>query len=273
MAFYGAQEPWSPTVSGIALYNPTSKIDKTCITFSMWKTTIRVSIVPAIESGTDEAPRYGYKNGVNIWLTPQKANQFAQILKGYRDNPDQFDNYGVATSQAIITVDKPDTFGYPGRGPVISIRRVSEEGNVELSYSYECNIDGTSAIVGFNVNNPKAFKQDTSHFQNIELDSIITQLEQYYLAMTNATAFSVLSQVYPYLDKIAAKMAVDLSGNLHRQQRSNGFFAGGNGGMGVGDTTFGSGPAIGSANQSIIANPTNQTYDASALKKLVEGAD
>jgi hypothetical protein len=68
-------------------------------------------------------------------------------------------------------------------------------------------------------------------------------------------------------------MAVDLSGNLHRQQRSNGFFAGGNGGMGVGDTTFGSGPAIGSANQSIIANPTNQTYDASALKKLVEGAD
>jgi hypothetical protein len=43
--------------------------------------------------------------------------------------------------------------------------------------------------------------------------------------------------------------------------------------MGVGDTTFGSGPAIGSTNQSIITGPSQQTYDASALKKLVEGAD
>jgi hypothetical protein len=67
-------------------------------------------------------------------------------------------------------------------------------------------------------------------------------------------------------------MAVDLSGNVHRQARS-GFFAGGNAGMVMGENTFGSGPSIGSTNQSIINTPAQQTYDASALKKLVEGVD
>lgn len=265
MAYYGAQEPWSPTVSGIALFNPTSKIDKTSINFSMWKSTIRISIIPAIESGTDEAPRYDFKNGVHIWLTPPKAKQFAQILRGFKEDPDTYDKFGVPTSQAIITVDKPSNFGHPDRGPVISIRRVSETGNVELSYSYECNIDGTSAIVGFNPSNPKAFTQDTKHFQNIEIDAIITQLEQYYLAMTNSMAFSVLNQLYPYLDRIAAKLAVDLSGNV-RRSGNNGFF--GNGTQG-----FQSGPSVGSTNNSMITSSmSGQTYDASALRKMVEDA-
>lgn len=267
MAYYGAQEPWSPTVSGIALFNPTSKIDKTSINFSMWKSTIRISIIPAIESGTDEAPRYDFKNGVHIWLTPPKAKQFAQILRGFKDDPDTYDKFGVPTSQAIITVDKPDNFGHPGRGPVISIRRVSETGSVELSYSYECNIDGTSAIVGFNPANPKSFTQDTAHFQNVEIDAIITQLEQYYLAMTNATAFAVINQLYPYLDRMASKLAVDLSGNV-RRSGSNGFFGSG-GGTSQG---FQSGPSVGSTNNSVLASTSGQTYDASALRKMVEDA-
>ena len=267
MAYFGAApEPWSPTVSGIALFNSTSKIDKTSISFSMWKSTIRVSIIPAIESGTDEAPRYDFKNAVHIWLTPPKAKQFAQILRGFKEDPDTYDNFGVPTSQAIITVDKPSTFGHPDRGPVISIRRVDESGNVELSYSYECNIDGTSAIVGFNPANPKSFKQDTEHFQNVEIDAIITQLEQYYLAMTNATAFSVLNQMYPYLDRIAAKLSVDLSGNV-RRGGGPGFFGNGN------NQSFQSGPQVGAANTSAIANPSGQMYDASNLRKMVEGAE
>lgn len=271
MAYYGAQEPWTPTVSGIALFNSTSKIDKTSINFSMWKGTIRVSIIPAIESGTDEAPRYDFKNGVHIWLTPPKAKQFAQILRGFKEDPDTYDKFGVPTSQAIITVDKPDNFGHPDRGPVISIRRVSETGTVELSYSYECNIDGTSAIVGFNPANPKSFKQDTEHFQNVEIDAIITQLEQYYLAMTNAFAFSVLNQMYPYLDRMAAKLAVDLSGSNIRRSSNGGFFAGSNG-LTAGSQGFQSGPSVGSTNQSVIANTSGQTYDASQLRKMVEGA-
>ena len=267
MAMYGGSEVWSPTVSGIALFNSTSKIDKTSIAFSMWKTTIRISIIPAIESGGDEAPRYDYKNGVHIWLTPSKAKQFAQILAGFKDDPDTYDNFGVATNQAIITIDKPDTFGHPDRGPVISIRRVSEEGKVELSYSYECNIDGTSAIVGFNTDKPTEFKQDSSHFHNVEIDAIITQLEQYYLAMTNAHAFSVVNQIYPYLDRIAAKIGVDLTGGSTRTSGRGGFFGNNSG------NAFGNGPSVGSSNQSILANQSTQSYDASALKKLVEDID
>lgn len=266
MAYYGNQDPWSPSVYGFSLFNSNSKIDKTCITFTMWKTTLKVSIIPAIESGADEAPRYDFKNSVSIWLTPLKAHRFAEILKGFKEDPNQYDNFGVATPQSIITVDKSETFGQPKRGPVISIRKVNEEGQVEASYSYECNIDGITSIVGFKNSNPKDFKQDTKHFQSTEVDAVIAQLENYYNAMTNCTAFSVLHQMYPYLDRIAAKIGVDLSGQSTR--RSGGGFFTNNNAFDTGKSLGGTG-----SQRNVVAQSSNQQYDASALKKLVEGQE
>lgn len=262
MAYMTNVEPWSPTVWGFSLFNPTSKIDKTSISFSMWKTTIKIGITPAIETAGDETPRYDYKNAVNIFLTPLKAYRFAQILRNFKKNPDKYNTFGIPTPQAIITIEKPEMFNHPDGGPVISIRRVDDQGNVELSYSYECNKDALASIVGFNSSNPKSFTQDTELSQDTEIDCIITQLEQYYYAMTNCQSFAVLQQIFPYLDKIAAKIGVDLSGY---NKRNSGFF--------VNNTGFNSGPAIGNSNQSILSTNPTQTYDASQFKNLVDDSN
>lgn len=262
MAYSPNADPWSPTVWGFSLFNPTSKIDKTSISFSMWKTTIKVAITPAIESVGDEMLRYDYKNAVNIFLTPLKAYRFAQILRNFKKDPDKYNTFGIPTPQAIITVEKPDMFNHPEGGPVISIRRVDDQGNVELSYSYECNKDALASVVGFNAANPKGFTQDTELSQDTEIDCIITQLEQYYYAMTNCQSFAILNQIYPYLDKIAVKMGVDLSGY---NKRTSGFFANNSG--------FSSGPNVGHTNQSILTTNPTQTYDASTFQNLIDDKD
>lgn len=253
-------EPWSPSVYGFSLYNPTSKIDKTSIGFSMWKTTMKVSITPAIESTGDEMPKYDYKNSVSIFLTPLKAYRFAQILRNFKKDPDKYNTFGIPTPLSIITVEKADSFNHSDGGPVISIRRVDDNGNVELAYSYECNKDALSSIVGFNPSSPKNFKQDTELSKDSEIDCIITQLEEYYYAMTNAQSFAVLHQMFPYLDKIASKLGVDLSGTNKRN--ASGFFNNTQG--------FATGPTIGQANQSILMNQPSQTYDATQFKNLID---
>jgi len=261
MAFYGSnQEAWRPSVySGLSFFNPTSKIDKTSLSFSMWQTTLCIRIAPAIESGTNEAPKYDYKNSVAIFLTPIKAHLFAEIMKNFKNNPDQYNNHGINSPNAIITIDKPDTFGHPECGPVISIRKVNEEGNVELGYSYECSRENQTAIVGFNVESPKDFKKNTEIFKDIEFDAIITQLEAYYEAMTNATAFSVVHNLYPFLDKIAIKLGVDLSGS---RRSTGGFFN--NTGNGFSTQT------IGNTSQPVInASSNGGDYDASRFKALI----
>ena len=258
-------DPWSPSIAGIALYNPTSKIDKTSIQFNMWKTTLRISIIPAIESNTDETPRYDFKNSVNIWLTPLKAQRFAEILKAFKNDSEKFNNYGVPTPASIITVDRADTFGQKGDNAVISIRKVNEDGNIEMAYSYECNTDVLTTIVGFNASNPKNFKQDTENFKYSEIDYIIAMLEQYYLAMTGATAFSVIHHMYPFLDKIAAKLGVDISGQVKRN--AGGFFNNNNG------QGFNTTQNINQTNSLINGSGLSQSqpvYDASSLKNLVD---
>ena len=248
---------YSPTVySGYAMYNPVSTIDKTGLTFSMWKTTLKVSIIPVIESGAgnDEPAKYDYRNSATIFLTPSKAHMFATILKKFKEDPEKYSNYGVNTPQCIISVDSAKTFGKDTNDPVITIRKLGDAGNIELSYSYECRNDFYSSVVGFSASSPKDYKQDFEMFKNLDIDMIIEQLEQYYVAMTKTIAFTVTHELYPYLDKIAAKVGVDLSTNY---QRKSGFFTGGQ----QGQATNGF---------QMNGHNTTQTYDASQFKNLIQ---
>ena len=81
---YGNQNQVSPTLYGYSLFNKESTVDKTMMSFSMWKTTIKLAIYPLIESDDDQI-KYDRKNGIAIYLTPQKAMMFALLLKEFRD--------------------------------------------------------------------------------------------------------------------------------------------------------------------------------------------
>ena len=134
---------------------------------------------------------------------------------------------------------------------------MNENGNIEVSYSYECNYENYSSIVGFNVDNPKSFKNNTEIFKDTDIDSIITQLESYYKAMTNTVAFTVAKSLYPYFDKIASKLGVDLTANTYSKKSSTGFFNNQTNGINPSST-------IGD-----VVNNNQSSYDADELQKLI----
>jgi hypothetical protein len=240
----------TPTIQGYSLFNRDAKIDKTMLAFSMWKTTIRIGIFPLIESENDDQPKVDRKGGLSIYLTPFKAHMFAEILTRYKSNPEQYSGKGIPSGQCLISIEDPryaPGYNKPDANPLIVIRKVSPEtGAMEASYAYEIN-DNFYAIVDSYDQTTGQFTKNFDEFKGIEIDIIITQLESYYRAMTNATAFSVVESQYQYLDKIANKLGVELMANNFISYRSNSYFNS----PGVGGTIGGSTDTMGGTANSL----------------------
>lgn len=219
----------SPTVYGRAFSNKESQLDQTMLSTSMWETTIRVSIAPLIKTGTDEV-RYDVKNAISSYLTPMKAHMLAVLGEKFKEDPDKYTNCGVASGESLITFSNSKEFGKPSAGPSLVIRRVDgESGTVKETYSYEFRRDSYPVVKGFDQDTAK-FTNDYDMFKWLELDAFISQLNEYFKAMTNAEAFSVkkamhwdLKRIYSNQGKIANKLGVELDSNTGGYGRSSYF--------------------------------------------------
>jgi glycosyltransferase involved in cell wall biosynthesis len=147
------------------------------------------------------------------------------ILKKYKTDPEKYNNWGVASGSAYISVINPRSIKPEADGfAIINIRRISAEGVVEASYSYEVKSGNSyNAVIGFD-EKKGTFKQDFETYAGVELDLIITQLEEYAKAMSNTIAFTVTHNQYDYLDKIAQKVGADFSGGYQTQYRNQSYF-------------------------------------------------
>lgn len=214
-----------PTVQGFQFYNKESTVDKTTLSFSMWKTTIKIAIFPLIESEDDQV-RYDRKNGLSIFLTPIKAKMFAHLVRKFMENPHDTVTRGVSSGTNLITIEdptNPEGFNRPGAGPVIVIRKISPEGNLEASYAYETKVDNNMFVENFNEKNG-SFVKNIDEFRYIELDMIAMQLEEYVKAMTNTVSFTTADALYGCLDKIATKLGVDLGSSYNGGYTKNNYF-------------------------------------------------
>lgn len=224
--FQGSNETrFSPTVYGYSFSNSESIIDKSNIQFSMWKTTIKIAICPLIDTGTNEW-RVDRKNSIAAYLTPAKAMMFSNILKRFKEDRVKYNNWGVASGSAYISVIDPKSIKPNADGfAIINIRRISSEGVVESSYSYEVKSGNSyNAVIGFD-EKKGTFSQDFDTYAATELDLIAIQLKQYAKAMSNAVAFTVTHNQYDYLDKIAQKVGADFSGGYAKTFTNQSYFS------------------------------------------------
>ena len=224
----------SPTLYGFTIANRDSTVDKTMLSFSMWKTTIRLGIFPLIESDDDQL-RYDKKNGVSIYLTPVKAHIFAELIKKFMEDPKTYHGKGVYSGANLVTIEDPtrsEGFNKPAGNPVIVVRKINPDtGIVEISYAYEVRSDTGTIITDFN-EKTREFNKDTEMYKFIELDMIITQLEEYYKAMTNNVAFTVSDALYTPLDKMAGKLGLDFAASTYTSYKTS-YFTGGAGSAGA----------------------------------------
>lgn len=210
------REMYRPTVYGIALNNTTEQaIDKSSLSFSMWKSTIKISIAyPLANQGTAEYTQWDRDNAGVIYLTPTKASMFAEILERFIENPEKYTGYGVAAGKSLITISDGSEGNKAGHWCII-IRQVNTEtGKCEKIYGYEIKKD-YSVIYGYD--NSGNYKKDSSLFENKELMMVIDQLKDYARNANNAIAFSVIDNMswnnehlMSTLTKIAEGVGVNL---------------------------------------------------------------
>lgn len=186
------REIYRPTVYGYSMSNTESQIDVTNLSFAMWKGTLKMAIAPQIKSSKDENPSWDREAAATIYLNHTKARIFAEILKGFLRSPKEFNNRGVWAGQGLLTISNGQEFGKDSA--CLVLRKIGETGQVESSYAYEFKKDYHCAIVNF-VEKSGAFERDYDSYTTLEILQIITMLENYYNAMTNAVAFSVMDNM------------------------------------------------------------------------------
>lgn len=201
----GRDEPFSPTVySPYRLNNGESKLDPTCITFSFWKNSLKIGICPRRQTGNPEEVSFDMDAGVFVHLNHTKARILAEELKRFIADPEGCSGCGVPSGkQGIITFHSGADFGCTN--PVVCIRKVDDTGHPDASFAYEIKANDYY----FSIRDYKEgsdFSKEFESYRYLELYQILTLLEEYYKAQTQAIAATVAyQQCYP-LDRIQTRL-------------------------------------------------------------------
>lgn len=217
------KEIFRPTLFGYSFTNTSEDVtEKSRLSFSMWKSTIKVSIAKLVGLDQNGFNNWDRDNQAVIYLTPVKANTFAHIIEKFVEDPVKYDGYGVTAGKGFISINNND-----GRWTIMIYIVNPESGKAERIDGYEVK-RSNFAIYAYDGNG--SFEKDEEGFKDEEIYMIIAQLKDYAEAANNAIAFAVadsLASNHDYtsnmLNKIAS--ACGVSGSGASQARS--YFAGG----------------------------------------------
>lgn len=213
---YDNKKQYSPTVySAYRMNNAESTIDPTCMTYTFWNNSLKISISPK-KTNCGENISFDFDNSISIYLTHTKALILAKELEKFMQDPDKYNSCGVPSGAGIITFSNGTEFGKPGTYCVV-IRKVnSGTGEIESAFVYEIKSEYYFAVRGYD-SNKNSFETEKEDYRLLELQQMYTLLIEYTKAMTSAAAYSVvdnmkfdMSRINTKLVKIAEKVGADL---------------------------------------------------------------
>lgn len=246
-----ANKPFDPTTyTAYRFNNGESSVDKTCLIFNMWKQNLKVSIYPR-KQNTDEMV-FDMENGISVYLNHSRARILAEELKNFLRDPDLYNGAGITANSGVITISNGAEFGV--KSPVLVLRKVDDTGNVVSSFAYEFKQDYYFALRGYT--GGKEYSKDHESYKYIEIQCMITMLEEYYKAMTYAIAHTVMdanrynherlqSRLNAVADKLGVEVGARNSSRGSSYSNSSSFF-----------------------NNSSAANSSNDGYTAATLDDI-----
>ena len=202
-------------------------VDPSALTFTYWAGMLKTSIAPANKTNNDSVS-FDYKNAGVAYITHTKARLLLNEILKFQENPELYNNLGVDIKGGLISISNGKEFGIAN--PCLVIRKVNETtGAVESSYIYEFKTKYHYGIRNFD---EKTSEFDIVYYENIELDQLKTLLEQYYIAMSYATAYSIIdsskfenSRINTKIGLIAQKLGVEFkSGKESGDSSGKSFF-------------------------------------------------
>ena len=216
------EKKYTPTLySQYTMSNVESTVDITKLEPYFWNSLLALSIVPLVKEGDNY--RGDRDSAITAYLTHNKARMLYEEIKMFMQNPNTFNNQGVATGAGLITISNGKEFGVST--PCLSIRKINAQtGVVESSAAYQFKTDYHYAIRNFD---EKTSDYDKSIYENVEIESLLTLLKTYYEAMTGAVAYSVIdnnkynqTRTYNALNNICEKLGIS-SGNGQQKKYNN----------------------------------------------------
>lgn len=204
---------YSPMVySGYGMANPESTVDPSKLSASFWNNMLKLSISPRKQTNDPSIIAYDNDNSIAIYLTHTKANMLYQEICKFEENPDLYQNQGVASGEGLIYISNGKEFGV--NCPCIVIKKIdSATGECKSSYAYQVKKDYHYSIRNYDQTSNEF---DKVFYNSIEIDEIKILLKSYYEAMTAAIAYSVIdnakydfSRVNTKIELIGEKVGVD----------------------------------------------------------------
>lgn len=203
--------------------NAESNIDATCLSFRFWKTYLCVGIFPRKNTGNDEVS-FDMNSGITVYLSHAKARILKNEIKNFIENPGMYDNVGIVSGQSVIVISNGSEYGKTNT-PIMTIRKVGENGEVVASFAYEFKKDFYFSIHNYDGSH---YDSDYESYQNLELESFMTILDEYSKAASGAIAFSVMdankfnhNRLTNSLESIAQALGVEVRSSYNRQNNSD----------------------------------------------------
>lgn len=231
------KKQYNPTVySSYRMNNAESTVDPTCLTFTYWNNTLKVSICPKKNTGNDDIS-FDMDNCISVHLNHTKARILANELKLFLKDPETYNSSGVPVgASGLITISNGKEYGVSN--PCLTIRKLDENGKISSSFAYQFKTDYYFSIRGYSETGD--FHKEFGEYSNLEITQMITLLEEYFRAMTGAIAFTVIDQtkyentrVNNKLEAIGLKLGVEFgnkSGGGTKKYNSSGSYFNNNSG-------------------------------------------
>lgn len=186
--------------SNYSFANPDSTVDASRLGFRFWSGMLCITIAPKKNTGNDKV-EYDRDNGITIYLPYRTADILKRELQNFLKDPVKYNCCGVPSGQAVITISNGIEYGK--NSPVLTIRKVSESGEVVSAFAYEFKTD-----INYSIRNYDGRNFDTVHddYRNLEIEHMIILLDEFVKAMTNAIAYSVVDRTQFTDNKIENKL-------------------------------------------------------------------
>ena len=220
------EKKYQPTVqSDYKMSNPEG-IDPSSLSFSFWNGLLNIKIAPRKANSGDEFASYDYDNAASAFLSHSKARVLASEIDRFMESNGTIDNVGVNTKHGLLSICDGKSFGVSG--PLLVIRDLDPtNGSITSKYIYQFKTGFHYGIENFNEADSS---YSTNNYDYLELEQFKTVLEQFYNAMTNATAYSVInadrfnqSRIKSDLDAIKDNLGIAKSGN-YSNKNGGGYF-------------------------------------------------
>lgn len=179
-------------------------VDPSALSYSFWNGCLKVSISPIL-SNPSEKRKWDHKNAAVVYLNHTAARvlkeEVTKVLNGTTENGGC--KIGSKEKVSLLTFSNGKEVGCPGY--CLIIRSVDSDGTILGTYVYQFKDSYYYGVTNFDA---ASSKFDKTKYKDIEIHQFLDMLEQYYLAMTKATAYSITSELKYDFSRINTKLGL-----------------------------------------------------------------